>query len=284
MENNEYKNKLLETFDAFDIFCKKHQIKYFAAYGTLLGAVRHQGLIPWDDDIDVFMFPEDYEKFCSLKNSVDGHYEIMDKDSEGYWLLSMAKFINTSTTLWETPEFPCLTGMYIDIFPLLRTNGENYINLKKKYDDLYFGYQKAIKKYSFKECLYRFLNWNNPLELTTILLFRKAIKNKRFSDYNVFLEKCKNQKGDYWASYDGAYGEREILLKKWVEKIITLDFEGRKIPVPECYHKVLTQLYGNYMTLPPIEKRISLHPHYFIDLNKRISIKEIKKILKRNDR
>lgn len=283
MENNRYKEKLLETFDAFDLFCRKHQIKYFAAYGTLLGAVRHKGLIPWDDDIDVFMFPEDYEKFCSLKNSVEGHYEIMDKDSEGYWLLSMAKFIDTSTTLWETPAFSCLTGIYIDIFPLWQTNGINYADLKNKYDNLYFGYQRAIKKYSFKEFIYRILTWNNPIELIAILSFRKFIIKKRFSNYNQLLEKLKKQDGDYWASYDGAYGEREILLKEWVDKIIEIDFEGRKIPVPEDYHKVLTQLYGDYMKLPPIEKRISLHPHYYLNLDKRISIQVIKEIMKNHD-
>lgn len=280
MESNKYKAKLLETFDAFDIFCKKHQIKYFAAYGTLLGAVRHKGLIPWDDDIDVFMFPEDYIKFCSLKYNVEGHYEIMDKDTDGYWLLSMAKFINTSTTLWESPAFPCITGMYIDIFPLWKTNGINYVDLKKKYDDLYFGYQRVIKKYSFIECLYRFFKWDNPFELLFILLFRKIITKKRFSEYNLFLEKLKNQDGDYWASYDGAYGEREILLNKWVEDITTMEFEGRKIPIPIGYHNVLTQLYGNYMKLPPIEKRISLHPHYYLNLDKRFSLEEIKEILK----
>ena len=275
MENNRYKEKLLETFDAFDLFCRKHQIKYFAAYGTLLGAIRHQGLIPWDDDIDVFMFLEDYEKFCSLKNDVEGHYEIKDKDSKDYWLLSMAKFINTSTTLLETPAFPCLTGIYIDIFPLLKTNGDNFANLKSKYDELYFGYQRAIKKYSFRECIHRILTWDNPIELLNILIFRKIVIKKRFSEYNLILEELKNQDGDYWASYDGAYREREILSKNWVEDFLIKDFEGRKIPVPVGYREVLTQLYGDYMKLPPKEKRVSLHPHYYIDLDNSVSIEEI---------
>ena len=114
-----YKDKLIETFAAFDRFCREHDIKYYAAYGTLIGAVRHKGLIPWDDDVDVYMLRKDYEKFCSFKGKIDDHYDVMDINDENYWLLSLAKFVDTDTTLWEFKDLPLVLGVYVDVFPLL---------------------------------------------------------------------------------------------------------------------------------------------------------------------
>ena len=101
-----FKNKLLETFKAFIEFCNEHGIKYYACGGTLIGAVRHQGLIPWDDDIDVWMMPDDFKKFCSCRGKIQGHYDIMDGRDDNYWLLSVAKFVDVDTTLWEEEEYP----------------------------------------------------------------------------------------------------------------------------------------------------------------------------------
>ena len=130
----EYKKKLLETFKAFDAFCRKHDINYYAAYGTLIGAVRHKGLIPWDDDIDVLMLPDDYNKFCSYRGNVDGHYDIVDSRDENYWLLTLAKFVDMNTTLWEMEEYPCVTGVYIDIFPLYENDHDQAVKLKTQYE------------------------------------------------------------------------------------------------------------------------------------------------------
>ena len=129
-----YKEKLIETFYAFDQFCTKNDIKYYAAYGTLIGAVRHKGLIPWDDDVDVYMLREDYDKFCSFRGHVDSHYDIMDINDENYWLLSLAKFVDTNTTLWELKELPLILGVYIDVFPLDEIESDTNLELKHDYD------------------------------------------------------------------------------------------------------------------------------------------------------
>ena len=113
-----YRSILLKTMKAFIALCKEYDIHYVAAYGTILGAVRHNGLIPWDDDIDVFMTRENYEKFLSLRNySSLKDYEIIDIENEGYYL-PFAKFCDKHTTLWEVKKFPFIIGVFIDIFPL----------------------------------------------------------------------------------------------------------------------------------------------------------------------
>ena len=88
---NDFQEKLLEVYRSFQELCKIHDIHYYAYGGTLIGAIRHHGFIPWDDDIDVLMKRPDYEKFCSLRGKVDGHYDIMTEDEDNYWLLSLAE-------------------------------------------------------------------------------------------------------------------------------------------------------------------------------------------------
>ena len=102
-----YKEILLKTMKAFIAFCKEHDIEYMAAYGTILGTIRHKGLIPWDDDIDVFMTRENYEKFLQFKKDVfKTGYEIIDKNDKGYYL-PFAKFCDANSTIWEKKEIAC---------------------------------------------------------------------------------------------------------------------------------------------------------------------------------
>lgn len=273
-----FKEILIETFKVFDNFCKENDIKYFAAYGTLIGAVRHHGLIPWDDDIDVWMLPDDYDKFCSLKGRVEGHYDIMDSRDDNYWLLRLAKFIDASTTLWETEHFPCLTGVYIDIFKLDFCNPSKAIDLRREYDKTSFELtyamtQHTINQYkqALKHCQIRSL-----LRYLKDMMFYRPRYKSLLSAYSQCLNKIENNKGDSLISLDGLYREKEIFEKDWFDETIRMAFEGIEINAPIGYHQILTHLYGNYLQLPPEEKRISHHSHYFLDLDRRWSIDEIK--------
>ena len=101
-----YKELLIKTMSEFIKVCDRNGIEYIGAYGTVLGAIRHKGLIPWDDDIDVFMTRENYEKFLRLKkNLVGSGYEIVDLDDKGYYL-PFAKFCDSQTTIWEVENLP----------------------------------------------------------------------------------------------------------------------------------------------------------------------------------
>ena len=107
-QHNGYREVLLQTMKAFISFCKEHQITYYACGGTAIGAVRHGGMIPWDDDIDVYMDRTNYNRFISLWTSLQSKYpdyEVVCLGDDGYYL-PLTKFADKRTTVWETPEYP----------------------------------------------------------------------------------------------------------------------------------------------------------------------------------
>ena len=282
--NKKFRLKLIETFRAFDAFCKRHQIQYYTAGGTLIGAVRHKGLIPWDDDVDVWMLRKDYERFLTFRGQVEGHYDIMDSRDENYWLLSLAKFVDTDTTLWEYEHYPCITGVYIDIFPLDECDADKAMALRKEYDETSFKLTYAMAKHSLRQ----FVTLLSHHDLGT---FKSYLKDslyylpryqKYLQAYEACVQKIKTSKGEMYVAFDGLYQEREIYKKEWLAEIVKLPFEDMEVDAPVGYHEILTQVYGDYMQLPPVEKRVSHHHHYFMDLDRRWTIDEIREFKKQH--
>lgn len=110
-----YKEILCNTMKSFINICKEHNLQYYACAGTCLGAIRHKGMIPWDDDIDVLMPRSDYDKFLALKQKLQGTgYEIVDSNNQFYnqWF---AKFSDANTTIVEITDFPIVFGVYDNI-------------------------------------------------------------------------------------------------------------------------------------------------------------------------
>ncbi len=281
---NDFQEKLLEVYRSFQELCKIHDIHYYAYGGTLIGAIRHHGFIPWDDDIDVLMKRPDYEKFCSLRGKVDGHYDIMTEDEDNYWLLSLAKYYDTNTTLWEVEHFPCLTGAYIDVFVLEECDYENALKLRKEYDKWSYCLTYSMMRHTWHQFwdLVRHGSVKSLIHLVIETCYyrpRQSFFRRKFDDV---VKEIRNQKGDRLVSYDGMYKEREIYKKEWFESSSSMPFETLTIPVPNGYHEILTQVFGNYMQLPPEEKRVSHHNHYFLDLDRRWTIDEIKEYKKRH--
>ena len=279
---DKFKEKLIETFIEFDKVCKENNIRYFVSGGTLIGAVRHHGFIPWDDDIDVVMLPEDYEKFCSLKGKLGEHYDIIDDRDDNYWLLLLAKFVDKRTTLWELEEYPCVTGVYIDIFPLYECNSSNALELKSCYDKCSVNLKRAMKHHSFKKILSLILegHFSTLKEVFKDILYYKPKFSIYKKEYIRYVTEVKNTRGDKYISLEGDYKEKEIYKKEWFDKTISLQFENIEVEASANYVEILTHVFGDYMQLPPVEKRISHHPHYFMDLERRWTIDEIKKYKK----
>ena len=131
---------------------QKNNLSYYAAYGTALGAIRHGGIIPWDDDIDVWMPRKDYERFLALRPSlVDTSFEILDIQDKGYYLY-FAKFCDKNTTLIEREGEPVI-GLYIDIFPLdnYDASKEWLQRINSLYRYAWLAYGHSYRNYAWEE-------------------------------------------------------------------------------------------------------------------------------------
>lgn len=278
-EIKKIKEILVELLSFFDSFCSKNGLKYYAAYGTCLGAIRHKGFIPWDDDIDVVMPRKDYEKFLSYKSLLkDSGYEICSLSDQGYYL-SYAKLCETKTTLVEFKNRPFLLGQFIDIFPI------DEADCSEQCRKLFEAKHHWMQKYS--RCLMsglwdEFINVDKiqkKIKIMGLLLFGKILKRFFLNRFLATEEMIKHQKGDCVMSYIGAYGfDKELHNKEWFGEGTRVPFENGSIVVPSDYSAYLTKLYGNYMTPPPVERQVAHHYHYFYDLEKRWKLEDVMKL------
>ena len=261
----ELKQIQLNILKEIHSFCVENNLTYFLTGGTLLGAIRHKGFIPWDDDIDVALFRDDYEKFIRTFRSESGHVRIYSRLYDKKCKYIFAKAIDTDTLLVEAGDKSAPLGVFVDVFPI-----------DSVCDDLSLC-RKTIKK----------LQWWGRLRLLRVVRLRKGrniVKNMcvffispvlRLIPRRFFLDACdkrirkfeKNSHSVYVANLCGAWGEKEITLRSNFSSTIEVEFEGRKYFAPIGYDAFLHDLYGDYMKLPPIEKQKSHHDFvaYFLD-------------------
>ena len=245
----------IKTLEIFIDICKKLQLKYYALGGTCLGAVRHKGFIPWDDDIDIGMPREDYEVFISkAKELLPSKYFLQTAYTDPEWHMHFCKIRNKNTLFLEesVSHLKMNHGVYIDIFPL------DYTNSKKR--SLRFRMLKGIESRQFiKKTTFK--------QKIKLLLFK--VLTFSFSAKSAFLKiekkyRCSSKK-KYLANYSGAWGDKEIVDSSFFDGFLLLPFENVQISCPSNSDGYLTSLYGDYMKLPPVEKRMS--HHFVADFN-----------------
>lgn len=282
-DEEQYKKHLYRILKFFISICEKHHLTYCCATGTMLGAVRHNDIIPWDDDVDVFMPRKDYEQFLTYTEEVDqdGFGLISAKNCSSF--ATFAKLFNKNTTLWEFESIPFVYGIYIDIFPLDETS-DTKSEFSKKYRyfrNLFRKYQLSQIRFSFKQLFREIKDGDKKMVIKELLslFFPVFLSNHYRRKIIEFEDKASLEKGDHLVSYYGDYWEREYFDKKWFDSYIDISFSDFTVKVPSGYHDYLSNVYGDYMKFPPVEKRITHHYHCFLDLEKHYDLSQVRQIM-----
>lgn len=282
-----YKKDIIDTLHSFDVFCKAHNLTYFAAYGTVLGAVRHKGFIPWDDDVDVFMPRADYVRLLKLKHEIEKGFTLYSIEETPNYSASFYKYSHEKYTIWEKSQYDFIMGAYIDIFPLDTTAPDHstICKMKEKYrllaKKLLLSRQKPSIHLIWEQIKKRKLQ--GALWQISVLYRHAFCQSKALKDYEAYTQKMVEQgdpNGGYLVSYLGPYGAKDIYNQKWFSDFIEVPFETTTIRIPKEYDAYLRHVYGDYMKLPPVERRVTHHYRYFYDFSRFISIDEAKKAVK----
>ncbi|MBQ3764654.1 MAG: LicD family protein [Synergistaceae bacterium] len=247
----------LQILDEVMSFCDKNGIKCWINGGTLLGAVRHKGYIPWDDDVDLGMLRPDYDKFMAAFNNHSKRYKFVSYETDPDSFEWFGKVFDTSTVLYEPDEKGERLSVYVDIFVM-----DNAPKSKAEQ-------AKMFRKRNF------FIVCNLARKLPILLKPTKGgfLRRVAVSAFRAVLrvfpkhyfteqlvENAKSHSCDETGLVGDFSGLRIAVCKREVlENLVELEFEGKKYKAPEGYDQWLTLLYGDYMKLPPAEKRVSTH-------------------------
>ncbi len=281
----EWNATILDILKAFIAICKKHHLRYYCCAGTAIGAVRHHGMIPWDDDIDVIMPRPDYDRLIKIAQKEDfGKYEMITPYNKEDYPLYFSKFVNKETTLIEEKERPCIIGLFVDIFPLDATDNDPH-----KAQALQCKYVKFINRLNavsthntFGEYMSLLTNkktWGRFAIKTVAFFFRKWIRHQLIKQMDKLSHLYDFDKAQNVQVYTGSYHYKEIFPKVWLGKGKEFPFEDTTVLLPEEADAYLRHFFGDYMQLPPEEQRIEKHQRYYLNMEKRETWADIKKKL-----
>lgn len=249
--------KELEILLEIKRICENNNINYYLCFGTLLGAVRHKGFIPWDDDIDIYMKREDYNRFLQIApTQISDKYFVESSKSNRDYIYSFCKVKANNTIFKEacTSKLNIHQGIWVDIFPLDNLENINYTLCDKRI------YQMSI--------------WQTAIDYNAgIIKLKKPISKLFFKLISIIFkhkllnkkEKIMQSRNKYSANflidynYETQKYKKVIFPKNYYENTIQLEFEGHSFTAPENYDSILRQVYGDYMEFPPIEERINKH-------------------------
>lgn len=247
----------------FQSFCDENNLRYYLGGGTLIGAIRHKGFIPWDDDIDIMMPRPDYDRFLALNptGKLNDRINIDSMIFNDSALSAVTRLYDIRTEITFTrsrsnQKFGC----WIDIFPidgLEDSEKRRYIHFKKAriIMDLQIlsGTKMGTKRRNKVATVLQYF-------LIPILPFVHSISQARWNKMmDKLARKCSYETAKYVGVLEGRAGEKEAMLKDRMEPAVYVDFWGRKFTAMANYDEYLTNLYGDYMTPPSVNDRVSRH-------------------------
>lgn len=245
---------ILSIAKDIDILCRKNNIEYYLLGGSCIGAIRHHGFIPWDDDLDIIMTRNNYLRFLDVcRTQLDGKKYTLQEGLKD-WALDFSKIRLKGTCLHEPEDDYAndeMHGIYVDIFPMDNVSNNNMIAFLQyvlaKYLLCYQLGERSYKGASLKKKLLIFAAFPLKLDMLRMLVasFIKKYNKKRTNRYGFFFGRTKYRTA---ITHKHIYGTPKYVL-----------FEDTYLPIAECYHEYLTQMFGDYMQLPPIEQQKGLH-------------------------
>ena len=254
----EHQKALLKLLKAFAAVCEQHNIPYMLYAGTMLGAVRHHGFIPWDDDVDVIMARPAYERFLAIApTALDQNTFFLQSEYSKHWPMFFSKLRLNNTACMEKyvpKDLEMHQGVYIDIFPFDNLS-DNRLERKLQFLASKLVIANGLQKrgYSTKSILKKMVMTFScilPIQALHEYVMKRGQKNSRY--VHTFFAAA--------SSYS-----KNVFPREWFEKYIGAVFEQGQYPISAFYRDLLTTIYGDYMTLPSLEERECKEHNFFVD-------------------
>lgn len=260
-EINELQKIQLSMLKDFDAVCQKHRISYQLFSGTALGAVRHKGFIPWDDDIDVVMLREDYERFFdSASKELDSNKYYVQREFSEHWPMFFSKLRLNGTTYIEkyhSHDARIHQGIYIDIFPCDNLSDSRLMQ----------KLQYIASKIVIAKSLYARGYETNSTVKKCFMQFCRILPTEPFKRLCIRRNDSSSLKVHTFFG-GGKKFERSIFLREWFEQSVKMRFEDSEFPVSAHYDEMLRVMYGDYMVMPTLEQRVCKRHAAIVDINK----------------
>lgn len=235
--------RMLDILKAIDVIARRYGITYWLDGGSMLGCARHKGFIPWDDDLDIAVFYEDYRRLLSLlEKELPSQYSVMYTGNNKNFPFNFAKVVDSRSYVQAEGDWPSragLSGLWVDIFPMIHGNGP----IRKVVEAVYGRCYRRI--HGFEN--------NNCKKVVAYLLYPLALGLVGVSKIvGLFISRDK---------YVNTYGtgsaptQHSTRHRSWTVPTKDMEFEGCMFPMPCNYDAILTVMYGDYMRIPPKEKR-----------------------------
>ena len=264
---NELQKIEMELFQCFEAVCQKLNLNYFLVCGSALGAARHEGTIPWDDDFDVGMYREDYNKFMELAPTLlpDGMF-LQNYKSDPKFPYVFSKLRNSNTTFIQTilSDLDINHGIYMDIFPL-----DGYPENPKERKRLESKKRSYLRQTNCAMKMPKSIPLRGKI---SVALFRTLGCHKRtakiLAKYEELISQYPVQCSKIICNHGTWYGERDYIAAEYYGKGSDAIYEGMKVRVPEQCDKYLTALYGDWRTPPSLDKQKPSHHCDILDTQK----------------